>query len=144
MHLRLWGYMLKGWNEILFFSKSYYNLSFEITIWQYHIRLEAHRISSYSFLPWIVSTPWIVSSSSDYIREDLMRKLYKIFKLSWIQKRIVADATIWGNMVLFFYLEFSELRGNFNIVFSNISSFQMLNTWGEGWISIEIDAMATK
>ena len=28
-----------------------------------------------------------------------MKKLYEIFKLLWIQKRIVAAATIWGNMV---------------------------------------------
>ena len=28
-----------------------------------------------------------------------MRKLYEIFKLLWIQKRIVAAATIWGNTV---------------------------------------------
>ena len=28
-----------------------------------------------------------------------MRKLYEIFKLLWIQKRIVAVATIWGNTV---------------------------------------------
>ena len=27
----------------------------------------------------------------------VMRKLYEIFKLLWIQKRIVAGATIWGN-----------------------------------------------
>ena len=28
-----------------------------------------------------------------------MRKLYEICKLLWIQKRIVAAATIWGNTV---------------------------------------------
>ena len=28
-----------------------------------------------------------------------MRKLYEIFNLLWIQKRIVAAATIWGNTV---------------------------------------------
>ena len=28
-----------------------------------------------------------------------MKKLYEIFKLLWIQKRIVAAATIWGNTV---------------------------------------------
>ena len=29
-----------------------------------------------------------------------MRKLDEIFKLLWIQKRIVAAATIWGNTVI--------------------------------------------
>ena len=29
-----------------------------------------------------------------------MRKLYEIFKFLWIQKRIVAAATIWGNAVV--------------------------------------------
>ena len=69
-------------------------------------RLKTYRISSYSFLPW----PWIHSFLiywGNYVfnfslhtfkfslkRENLMRKLYDIFKLLWIQKRIVAVATI--------------------------------------------------
>ena len=39
-----------------------------------------------------------------------MRKLYEIFKLLWIQKRIVAAATIWGNTVsTFLNLPFASL-----------------------------------
>ena len=41
-----------------------------------------------------------------------MRKLYEIFKLLWIQKRIIAAATIWGNTV-FYYLQW---RQNFDFL----------------------------
>ena len=36
-----------------------------------------------------------------------MRKLYEIFRLLWIQKRIVAAATIWGNTVCIKYIIFT-------------------------------------
>ena len=59
-----------------------------------------HCISSYSFLPWIVSLPqWGNYSSFYYIREKVKRKLFEIFKVLKFQKRIVAQATIWGNTV---------------------------------------------
>ena len=37
-----------------------------------------------------------------------MSKLYEIFKLLWIQKRIVAAATIWGNTVFLYKYETIE------------------------------------
>ena len=45
-----------------------------------------------------------------------MRKLYEIFKVLWIQKRIVVAATIWGNTVIHFciiddFIVFSGLGG---------------------------------
>ena len=66
-------------------------------------------IYTYTVLPRIVSSPWIVSSSSEetiqvFITQGkkLARKLYEFFKLLWIKKRIVAAATIWGNTVFSF------------------------------------------
>ena len=36
-----------------------------------------YRISSYSFLPWLVSSPWIVSSLDEFKKEYLPRQLYE-------------------------------------------------------------------
>ena len=60
-----------------------------------------HIVSSLNIFPPLNSflTSWGNYSSFCYIRENLMRKPYEIFKLLWIQKRIVAAATIWGNTV---------------------------------------------
>ena len=65
-----------------------------------------YRISSDSFLPWIVSSleyfphPNVETIPSFYyIKEKVMRKLFELFKVLTFQKRIVAAATIWGNTV---------------------------------------------
>ena len=60
--------------------------------------ITTYRISSYSFLPWIVSSLRNYSSFY-YIRENLMRKLFEIFK-----------ASIWGNTVSNVW--FSEFRSS--------------------------------
>ena len=44
-----------------------------------------------------------------------MRKLYEIFKLLWIQKRIVAAATIWGNTV----------DDSLSLIFSSVLKFTL-------------------
>ena len=48
-----------------------------------------------------------------------MRKLYEIFKLLWIKKRIVAAATIWGNTVC--HLFFLGIIGCTYIFFQSFS-----------------------
>ena len=57
--------------------------------------------------PHIVSS-WGNYSSFHYIRENLIRKLYEIFKLLWIQKRIVAAAIMYMRKYGIF-LNFKEL-----------------------------------
>ena len=46
-----------------------------------------------------------------------MRKLYEVLKLLWIQKRIVAAATIWGNTVNKF-AKIRELGSSWNHLMS--------------------------
>ena len=71
---------------------------------QWFVAISSKFLANTAF-PHIVSSPWIVSSSIEetiqvtYIRKNLMRKLYEIFKLLWIKKRIVAAPVIWGNTV---------------------------------------------
>ena len=61
-----------------------------------------------------------------------MRKLYEIFKLLWIQKRIVAAAAIWGNTVYanFGYLEI-PLKSFEILRYNNLQSvaISFLNTY---------------
>ena len=73
------------------------------------IKNDMHRIYANSFLTWIVltleyvvSAPWWGNYSSfHFIRENLKQKVYKIFKVLQIQKRIVSEETIRGNMVCY-------------------------------------------
>ena len=53
-----------------------------------------------TFLPWIVSSlQWENYSSFYYTRENIMRKVFEIFKVLQFQKRIASAATIRGNAV---------------------------------------------
>ena len=58
-----------------------------------------------------------------------MRKLYEIFKLSWIQKRIVAASTIWGYTVIFFLILFRGDEKNHNKYSTLFLIFDMIHTW---------------
>ena len=77
-----------------------------------------------------------------------MRKLYEIFKLLWIQKRIVAAATIWGNTVYGCSLgNFEAMQGGakFHISWkikinkSIYLFFRYLWPWGK-WSALSHDA----
>ena len=72
---------------------------------QYWLTVFPHLVAAATILFWIYRVRKLFKFH--YTRENLMRKLYEIFKLLWIQKRIVAAATKWGNTVSM-YLELKQ------------------------------------